>query len=111
MVAGETFGKSGKPRFKNEGQFDSVGWANKTQLFCGMGNQSFGAGLYCQQYFPKRDCRSNDVAWHGLHAPLKYVRGLSASITAEIRFYVQLVVRRLAFSKGEEQSGGRGGGH
>lgn len=103
-VSQYAFGKSGKPRFKGRGQFDSVEGKQNTVLSWNRKEVVWGS-LVMPAIFPNPKSKGNDVLNHGLNAPLKYVRLVRRKINGMNRFYVQLVCQGIPFQKEKNKVG------
>ena len=103
-VSRYAFGKGGKPRFKNVGQFDSVEGKQNTVISWN-GDAVVWGGLVLPAIFPKEGRKGNDVIQHGLNAKLKYVRLVRRKLNGRNRFYVQLVCEGLPFQKPKTKIG------
>ena len=103
-VSQYAFGKRGKPRFKGQGQFDSVEGKQNTVLSWNDKEVIWG-GMVLPAIFPNQKRKGNDVIEHGLHAPLKYVRLVRRKLNGRNRFYVQLVCKGLPFHKERNKIG------
>lgn len=92
------FGKAGKPRFKSQGQWNSLEGKQNTVLRWN-GKEVMWGGLVLPALFPKEGHKGNDVIEHGLNAPLKYVRLVRRKLNGKNRFYAQLVCEGLPYHK------------
>jgi hypothetical protein len=103
-VSKYAFGKSGQPRFKGRGQFDSVEGKQKAVIQWNGKAVTWG-GLVLPAIFPKEGRKGNDVLIHGLRARLKFVRIVRRKINGKNRFFVQLVCEGLPLQKGKNKIG------
>jgi transposase len=97
------YGQRGRPRFKSEGQLDSVeGKTNKSGIRCCTATVEQEVVKYVLWSKLRLDPiidPHDKVVQHGLAAPVKYVRIVRRKVNGQNRFYVQLVCQGVPYRK------------
>jgi len=96
-----SFKKSGKPRFKGRGWFDSVEGKDNASGIRWRENRVEWKGLELSPLIDPKD----EVIAHGLSCPVKLVRLVRRKLNGRNRFYVQLLCQGKPYRKPQHEAG------